>query len=72
MEITKKQIYKLKPSKNLDSYKTLIKYIEDRPGHDRTYSINYSKITKETGWLPAEKFESGIYKTIKWYIKNTE
>jgi dTDP-glucose 4,6-dehydratase len=54
------------PSNN--SYSNLKKYVEDRPGHDRRYAVDYSKIKKEIGWSPSETFESGLHKTIKWYI----
>ena len=59
----------MKPSKNGD-YKNLIKYVEDRPGHDLRYAIDSSKIQNDLGWKPKESFKSGIEKTIKWYIKN--
>lgn len=51
-------------------YSRLIQYVKDRPGHDRRYAINHSKITKELGWKPLESFETGIRKTINWYIEN--
>jgi dTDP-glucose 4,6-dehydratase len=50
----------------------LIKFVEDRPGHDRRYAIDASKITGELGWRPAEKFESGLRKTVAWYLENPE
>lgn len=50
------------------SYQSLIQFVKDRPGHDRRYAINASKIKKELGWEPQENFESGIYKTIQWYL----
>ena len=52
------------------SYANLITYIKDRPGHDRRYAIDPSKITNELGWKPKENFETGIRKTIKWYLEN--
>lgn len=55
-------------NKKLASYKELIKYVADRPGHDRRYAIDATKITTELGWKPNESFESGIYKTIEWYL----
>lgn len=61
---------KLKPNQNNISYKSLITFIKDRPGHDRRYAINASKIAKELGWKPQESFESGIHKTIIWYLNN--
>lgn len=50
----------------------LITYVQDRPGHDRRYAIDNSKITVELGWSPAYSFETGIYKTIQWYLDNSE
>ncbi len=52
--------------------KDLIKYVEDRKGHDRRYAIDPTKITDELGWFPETKFEVGIVKTIKWYLENEE
>lgn len=57
----------LRPLKNA-SYKNLISFVKDRPGHDRRYAINSSKIQKELGWTPKENFDSGIRKTIQWYV----
>lgn len=54
------------------SYEDLITFVKDRPGHDRRYAIDPTKITKELGWKPAENFESGIRKTIEWYLQNQE
>lgn len=51
-------------------YSDLISFVTDRAGHDRRYAINASKIQREFGWYPAETFESGIEKTVKWYIEN--
>ncbi len=53
-------------------YKSLIEFVQDRPGHDYRYAIDSSKIQKELGWAPEETFETGIQKTINWYLKNTE
>jgi dTDP-glucose 4,6-dehydratase len=50
------------------SYKDQISYVEDRAGHDRRYAIDATKIEKELGWKADESFESGIVKTIKWYL----
>ena len=52
------------------SYSRLIAYVPDRPGHDRRYAIDASKIERELGWKPAETFESGIRKTVRWYLDN--
>ena len=50
------------------SYARLITYVKDRPGHDRRYAIDARKIERELGWCPAETFESGIRKTVQWYL----
>ena len=52
------------------SYKSLITYVTDRPGHDRRYAIDASKIANELNWHPEETFESGIRKTVQWYLDN--
>lgn len=52
------------------SYREQITYVTDRPGHDRRYAIDAEKISRELGWKPQETFESGIRKTIDWYLKN--
>ncbi len=51
-----------------EAHDRLITFVEDRPGHDRRYAIDASKITREIGWHPKESFESGIEKTVRWYI----
>ena len=51
-------------------YEGLISYVKDRPGHDRRYAIDTRKIEGELGWAPKENFESGIRKTIRWYLEN--
>jgi len=50
----------------------LITFVKDRPGHDRRYAIDFTKLKKELGWTPEESFESGINKTIQWYLNNQE
>jgi len=55
---------------SISSYRELITYVEDRPGHDRRYAINAQKIETELGWRPTETFETGIRKTVEWYLKN--
>jgi dTDP-glucose 4,6-dehydratase len=52
-------------------YGRLITYVKDRPGHDRRYAIDARKIERELGWRPAETFETGIRKTVRWYLDNT-
>lgn len=54
----------------LGKSKKLIKHVKDRPGHDRRYAIDNSKITKELGWSPAYTFEQGVNETIRWYQEN--
>jgi dTDP-glucose 4,6-dehydratase len=53
------------------SYSRLITYVKDRPGHDRRYAIDARKIERELGWRPAETFDTGIRKTVRWYLDNT-
>jgi len=61
-----------RPLDNDKSYKDLIKFVEDRPGHDFRYAIDASKIKNELKWVPKENFQSGIQKTIEWYLKNKD
>lgn len=58
--------------KELGKPESLIRYVKDRPGHDRRYAIDSSKIQKELGWKPIYSFEDGMRKTIQWYLKNKE
>jgi len=62
----------LKPRNDGKSFKDKIIFIKDRPGHDRRYAIDISKINKQLNWAPLETFESGFLKTIKWYLNNME
>ena len=62
----------LRPKADGSSYDTQISYVKDRPGHDRRYAIDASKIERELGWKPAETFETGIRKTVQWYLENPE
>jgi dTDP-glucose 4,6-dehydratase len=55
---------------SVNSYKELITYVTDRPGHDVRYAIDASKIEKDLGWLPEETFETGLKKTVEWYLNN--
>jgi dTDP-glucose 4,6-dehydratase len=50
----------------------LITYVKDRPGHDRRYAIDATKINKELGWKPSVTFEEGLSQTIDWYLQNEE
>jgi dTDP-glucose 4,6-dehydratase len=60
----------LKPRADQKSYAEQITFVKDRPGHDRRYAIDASKIERELGWRPLETFDSGIRKTIQWYLDN--
>ncbi|AML69162.1 TPA: dTDP-glucose 4,6-dehydratase [Acinetobacter baumannii] len=62
----------LKPQNNHQPYETLITFVKDRPGHDLRYAIDASKIAKDLGWKPEETFETGIRKTVEWYLNNLE
>lgn len=63
---------KLVPSKNKKSRRGLITHVADRPGHDERYAINASKIRSELGWRPRESFESGLERTVRWYIEKSD
>jgi dTDP-glucose 4,6-dehydratase len=60
----------LKPRSDGKSYAEQITFVTDRPGHDRRYAIDASKIERELGWRPAETFDTGIRKTVQWYLDN--
>ena len=62
----------LRPKDGGVKYEEQIKFVKDRPGHDKRYAIDASKIKRELGWQPLETFESGILKTIKWYLDNKQ
>ncbi len=62
----------LKPQNNHQPYEALITFVKDRPGHDLRYAIDASKIAKDLGWKPEETFETGIRKTVEWYLNNLE
>ncbi|ENJ1725890.1 dTDP-glucose 4,6-dehydratase [Vibrio parahaemolyticus] len=64
----------LRPDKpaGVESYESLITYVKDRPGHDVRYAIDATKITQELNWTPEETFESGIRKTVEWYLNNPQ
>ena len=61
----------LHPGSPVTPHEKLITYVKDRPGHDRRYAMNADKLERELGWRPAESFESGIEKTVRWYLDNT-
>ena len=60
----------ISPRKNGSSYSDLITFVKDRPGHDFRYAIDAGKIRNDLGWSPNESFETGIRKTIHWYLDN--
>ena len=62
----------LKPQANGQTYESLITFVKDRPGHDLRYAIDATKIQNELGWTPTETFETGIRKTVEWYLNNQE
>ena len=59
-----------KPRADGMSYATQIRFVSDRRGHDRRYAINASRMERELDWCPAETFDSGIRKTVRWYLEN--
>ena len=61
-----------KNAQNPEGFKGLISYVKDRPGHDIRYAIDAQKIEKELGWAPEENFETGMKKTVQWYLNNSE
>lgn len=62
----------LNPQANNQSYDSLITFVKDRPGHDLRYAIDASKIANDLGWTPEETFETGIRKTVEWYLNNLD
>ncbi len=62
----------LRPKSDGKSYRAQISYVTDRPGHDRRYAIDARKLERELGWKPAETFDTGIRKTVAWYLANDE
>jgi dTDP-glucose 4,6-dehydratase len=60
----------LHPGSPVTPHAKLIEYVKDRPGHDRRYAIDFSKVERELGWKPKETFESGLRKTVQWYLDN--
>jgi dTDP-glucose 4,6-dehydratase len=58
----------LPPRATGEPHADLVTFVEDRPGHDLRYAIDPSKITRELGWQPRESFESGLRKTVEWYL----
>lgn len=62
----------LRPNDKIGSRRSLITYVKDRPGHDRRYAINATKIREELGWQPTQVFEGGIRETVQWYLDNMQ
>lgn len=62
----------LKPSTRLNSYQELITFVTDRPGHDLRYAIDAGKLERELGWRPRETFNTGIRKTVQWYLEHRQ
>jgi dTDP-glucose 4,6-dehydratase len=62
----------IRPAQNGKPYASLIIYVKDRPGHDRRYAIDARKIEKELGWKPQETFDTGMRKTVLWYVENIQ
>lgn len=60
----------LQPRADAQSYETQITFVKDRPGHDKRYAIDAGKLERELGWKPAETFDTGIRKTVQWYLAN--
>nr|WP_240545031.1 dTDP-glucose 4,6-dehydratase [Ectothiorhodospira shaposhnikovii] len=63
-------LQELRPPAANGHYRDLITFVQDRPGHDRRYAIDAGKIERELGWVPRETFETGLRKTVQWYLEN--
>ena len=63
---------RMAPSETHKPHRNLITFVKDRPGHDQRYAIDFSKLERGLGWSPKESFETGIEKTIHWYLENTK
>lgn len=61
----------LVPTSEFRPHEQLIQYVQDRPGHDRRYAINSRKLEAELGWRPEESFETGLRRTVEWYLRNS-
>ena len=62
----------IRPWRTRKSYGTLITYVEDRPGHDRRYAMDATKLRGQLGWQPVESFDSGLARTVRWYLDHSE
>ncbi|MBU6434596.1 MAG: GDP-mannose 4,6-dehydratase, partial [Nitrospirae bacterium] len=65
-----RELDEFQPRSDGKSYQEQIAFVKDRPGHDRRYAIDATKIDRQLGWKPAETFESGMQKTVRWYLDN--
>ena len=65
-----KVLYELRPAGK--PHEKLIEFVNDRPGHDRRYAVDFDKIRIALGWQPEESFESGLRKTVEWYVANQD
>ena len=65
------ELISIKP-KGIKSFHDLITHVEDRPGHDKRYAIDARKLNTELNWHPSENFETGLRKTVKWYLKDIQ
>ncbi len=63
------KLFKIKP-KGIKKYEELITFVKDRPGHDRRYAIDFSKLSGEVGWSPQISFDQGLLNTVNWYLCN--
>jgi dTDP-glucose 4,6-dehydratase len=63
---------KIVPGSPYKPYETLIRFVQDRPGHDRRYAMDITKIGRELGWEPKEWLESGLQRTVKWYLDHPD
>jgi dTDP-glucose 4,6-dehydratase len=61
----------MRPRSGVGSRRELITYVKDRPGHDRRYAIDASKLSRELGWRPAAEFVGGLRKTVRWFLDNS-
>ena len=69
---TLNELSPISENNDIENYRELITFVEDRPGHDRRYAINASKLETELNWRPSETFETGIRKTVVWYLQNAD
>ncbi len=60
----------MRPDSGIGSRRKLITFVKDRPGHDRRYAIDASKVARELGWSPAEQFGTGLRRTVRWYLEH--